>query len=161
MLGETGRILPNRIRIRSDWEGYGPPRIYKDLSPDFQDQVKAEDLVFSKEENKGIYNTHNKWTERTDTGTIVHLIQRNNALSAEVDIGAQVTILRKDLSNGKLITNLIELGDNASAYGNAKRNSDPTVRRPHVALNTCYCGFVPNWQCDRYPCSRRYSHIIH
>jgi hypothetical protein len=101
--------------------------IYRDLNPDFKDQISADDLVYQDGEKKGQYNTKNKWNLHTNTGTIAHLIQRNNALSAEVDIGAQATILRKDLANGKPITNVIELCGKASSYGNAKRNSDPTV----------------------------------
>ena len=94
------------------------------MNPDFAEEIAIKDLL----NDDGSYNPSNKWNSSVTTGTIAHLIQRNNALMAEVDIAAQATILRKDLSYGKLITNIIQLCGDGSAYGNAKRNSDPTVR---------------------------------
>lgn len=90
---------------------------------------------------KYIYLPSNKWNRDVNTGTIAHLIQRYNALSAEVDIAAQATILRQDLSYGKLITNINQLCGDGSSYGNAKRNSDPTVciRTRHCNTKIVFC----------------------
>lgn len=93
------------------------------MNPRFSDQIEAEDLVF----DNGDYNPRNKWNGSTDTGTIAHLIQRNNTLPAEIQIAADATVLRRDASYGRLMTNIIELCGKGSAYGNDKRNSDPVV----------------------------------
>jgi hypothetical protein len=98
--------------------------IYKELNPDFADQIKGDDLV----DEKGVYDIYNKWNGYTDTGTIGHLIQLNNSLSAEIDIAAQATVSRTDLVYGEPITNMITLCGDGSSYGNVSRNSDPTVR---------------------------------
>ncbi|KAI6774352.1 hypothetical protein HG531_001201 [Fusarium graminearum] len=97
--------------------------IYKKLNSDFADQIKGDDLV----DEKGVYDIYNKWNGHTDTGTIAHLIQLNNSLSAEIDIAAQATVSRTDLVYGEPITNMITLCGDASSYGNVSRNSDPTI----------------------------------
>ncbi|CAM1503615.1 Fc.00g012060.m01.CDS01 [Cosmosporella sp. VM-42] len=97
--------------------------IYKQLNPDFADEIEGDDLV----DKNGKYDTFNKWNGLTNTGTIAHLIQINNSLSAEVDIAAQATIARKDLVYGERLTNMITLCGDGSAYGNPSRNSDPTI----------------------------------
>lgn len=73
-----------------------------------------------------VYNPNNYWNQLTTTGTIIHLIQPNNTLGAEIDIAAQATVIRKD-SSGKTITDANQL-ILCSRYGNPGRNSDPTVR---------------------------------
>ncbi|KAH8667813.1 hypothetical protein BGZ61DRAFT_400262 [Ilyonectria robusta] len=97
--------------------------IYKKLNPDFADDIEGDDLV----DDDGVYNVYNKWNGLTNTGTIAHLIQINNSLSAEIDIAAQATVARKDLVYGERITSAITLCGDASAYGNPSRNSDPTI----------------------------------
>ncbi|KAF0332015.1 hypothetical protein GQ607_000031 [Colletotrichum asianum] len=97
--------------------------IYKKLNPDFADEIKGDHLV----DDRGKYNIYNKWNGRTDTGTIAHLIQINNSLSAEIDIAAQATVTRTDLVYGEPITNMITLCGDGSAFGNPGRNSDPTI----------------------------------
>lgn len=97
--------------------------IYKQLNPDFADEISGDDLV----DENGVYTIYNKWNGTTSTGTIAHLIQRNNTLSAEIDIAAQATISRKDLVYNEPLTNMITLCGDGSGYGNASRNSDPTV----------------------------------
>ncbi|KAM5519716.1 uncharacterized protein FRV6_00715 [Fusarium oxysporum] len=97
--------------------------IYKKLNPDFADQIKGDDLV----KEDGTYDIFNKWNGHTNTGTIAHLIQINNSLSAEIDIAAQATVTRTDLVYGEPITNMITLCGDGSSYGNPGRNSDPTI----------------------------------
>ncbi|KAF4493250.1 Hemocyanin, beta-C chain unit D [Fusarium agapanthi] len=94
--------------------------IYKKLNPDFADQIKGDDLV----NEDGTYNKFNKWNGHTDTGTIAHIIQYNNSLSAEIDIAA---VTRTDLVYGETITNMLTLCGDGSSYGNPGRNSDPTI----------------------------------
>ncbi|KAF5551329.1 hypothetical protein FMEXI_3447 [Fusarium mexicanum] len=97
--------------------------IYRKLNPDFADQIQGDDLV----NEDGTYDKFNKWNGHTDTGTIAHLIQYNNSLSAEIDIAAQATVTRTDLVYGETITNMLTLCGDASSYGNPGRNSDPTI----------------------------------
>ena len=93
------------------------------MNPDFKTQIKKSDLFPG-----GEYKRDNKWNSTTTSGTIAHLIQGANTLSAEVDIAAQGTVIRKrDDATGTIITDKIEL-INCSGYGQPKRNSDPTVR---------------------------------
>ena len=72
-----------------------------------------------------VYNPTNWWNDSTKTGSIAHLVQRNNTLSAEIDIAGQATVIRKD-PKGKTVTNEAQL-IKCSQYGNAGRNSDPSV----------------------------------
>ncbi|KAF5366653.1 hypothetical protein D9757_012765 [Collybiopsis confluens] len=55
----------------------------------------------------------------------MHLIQRNNTLSAQVDLGGRATILRVR-DDGQLIIDRDELS-RCSDFGNDRRNSDPTI----------------------------------
>ena len=95
--------------------------LYSTLNSDFANEMNPSDWTNS----DGSYNPNNKWNTSTTTGTIAHLIQPNNTLGAEVDIAAQGTVIRKD-PNGNTITDKTRL-INCSRYGNANRNSDPTV----------------------------------
>ena len=72
-----------------------------------------------------VYNPQNYWNDLTTTGTITHLIHPSNTLSAEIDIAAQSTVIRKNPS-GNVITDP-QLLIHCSKYGNPGRNSDPTV----------------------------------
>ena len=72
-----------------------------------------------------VYHPCNQWNNSTRTGSIAHLIQKNNTLGAEIDIAAQATVIRKDRS-GNIVTNEAQLIA-CSQYGNAGRNSDPAV----------------------------------
>ncbi|GIJ84913.1 hypothetical protein Asppvi_003764 [Aspergillus pseudoviridinutans] len=102
-------------------------RLYQDLNPQFRSQITREDLFTTNamDSERKQYNPTNRWNSSTTSGTIAHLIQRNNTLSAEVDIAAQATVLRKD-SNDKLITNPDQL-IRCSGYGDPDRNSDPHI----------------------------------
>lgn len=100
--------------------------MYKEMNPVFKDEIKLEDIT----DKNGHYKQRNKWNQRINTGTIAHLIQDNNSLSAEIDIAAQATVIRKDLAYGNIITNITQLCGDASGYGSTLRNSDPAVGDP-------------------------------
>jgi hypothetical protein len=82
-------------------------------------KVKVGDLFL----RNGKYNGRNKWNIST-AGGIMHLVQGANTLSAEIDIAARATIIRK--INGRILTTeqeLIECG----GYGDPERHSDPHI----------------------------------
>jgi hypothetical protein len=110
--------------------------MYQSCNPEFASQMKQEDLF----DSNGKYEPYNKWNGvvrsdpnsaddliTTNPGCIMHLAQKNNTLSAEIDIAAQGTVIRKR-DDGTIISDPVELC-NCSAYGNPTRNSDPKVRR--------------------------------
>lgn len=101
--------------------------LYKSLNPDF---IKTDDdvnqiFITDPISKVQVYNPNNVWNNYTTTGTIAHLIHPANTLSAEVDIAAQATVVRKD-GSGNVITDEQQL-INCSQYGNPNRNSDPHV----------------------------------
>ncbi|PPQ95706.1 hypothetical protein CVT25_000785 [Psilocybe cyanescens] len=96
--------------------------LYRKLNPGFD--INSQDL-FHKEGGKLVYNPLNKWNNRTDTGSIMHLIQPANTLGAEIDLGALATVLRKR-ADGTPITDPDELV-RCGKYGNPDRNSDPHI----------------------------------
>jgi hypothetical protein len=69
----------------------------------------------------GVYNRRNKWNMQN----AVHLVQRNNSLSAEINIAAQATVLRKSGAHDP-ITDAIELIE-CSGFGVKERHSDPHI----------------------------------
>ena len=83
--------------------------------------------------NSEVYNPGNQWNLVSTTGTIAHLVRPNNTLSAEIDIGAQAMVIRKD-DQGNVIEDKDDL-NNCSKYGNAGRNSDPSVRHSPVLFS--------------------------
>jgi hypothetical protein len=83
------------------------------------DKVQQQDL-FSAD---GRYNPRNKWNATTVDGAM-HLIQRNNTLSAEIELAAGSTVVR--VIDGELLTGeqeLIRCGE----YGAPERHSDPHI----------------------------------
>ena len=80
-------------------------------------EVKLADLL----EAHGRYSRLNKWN--TKHGAI-HLNQRNNTLSAEINIAAQATILRQQ--NGQVLTDPDAL-IRCAQYGQPGRASDPKI----------------------------------
>jgi len=72
-----------------------------------------------------VYNPRNKWNNNTDTGNIMHLIQPDNKLWDQCDLGGLATVLRKH-EDGTPVTDPIEL-TNCTGFGNIGRNSDPTI----------------------------------
>lgn len=102
--------------------------LYRSLNPDFADQMRESDLYLVNPvptPKVAVYNPTNQWNNSTKTGSIAHLVQINNTLSAEIDIAGQATVIRKD-SKGNTVTNEAQL-IKCSQYGNAGRNSDPAV----------------------------------
>ena len=73
---------------------------------------------------EGVYNPRNKWNNSTSKGAM-HLIQGANTLSAEINLGADATVLR-DNGHGQAITDQRKL-ILCSKYGQAERNSDPLI----------------------------------
>jgi hypothetical protein len=85
------------------------------VSPD----VKMEDLFLT----DGSYNPRNRFNNSTEGGAM-HLIQQNNTLSAEIEIAAAATLIRR--RNGEILTSeadLIACGQ----YGQPERHSDPHI----------------------------------
>ncbi|MFM0670235.1 hypothetical protein [Paraburkholderia sediminicola] len=85
----------------------------------------------------GAYNPFNKFNT---TDGVVHLLQRNNTLPAELDIAAQATLPRVD-SAGNVTTDVVSCthcGSN-EGLGEPGRNSDPTIAQMvnAVAANAC------------------------
>lgn len=75
---------------------------------------------YSLEFKKGDYNIWNKW----NLSHAIHLHQETNFLSAEVNIAASATLLRK--KDDQPITDAHDLIC-CSGYGGPNRNSDPTI----------------------------------
>jgi len=98
-----------------------------DLAPEEEADLFLTSLDDPTDRSKWLYNPTNPYNFRTDTGTIIHLIQPANTLGAEIDIAAQATVIRKD-PQGKIITSSDQL-IKCSKYGNPNRNSDPTVSK--------------------------------
>ena len=70
-----------------------------------------------------VYDTRNRWNNSTTDG-VMHLIQRANTLSAEIELAAGASIVR--LRDGVTLTSeqdLIACG----SYGEPKRHSDPHI----------------------------------
>ncbi|PWW73299.1 hypothetical protein C7212DRAFT_300217 [Tuber magnatum] len=96
-------------------------QLYKDNNPEYASQIKKEDLYIGGTR----YNRQNKWNNSTTTGSIMHLIQSANTLGAEIQLGADATVLRVD-SQGNPIHDYDRL-IRCSRYGGIYRNSDPTI----------------------------------
>ncbi|KAG0137526.1 hypothetical protein HOY82DRAFT_497163 [Tuber indicum] len=97
-------------------------RLYKENNPEYASQIKSDDLYINKSLR---YNRKNKWNNNTTTGSIMHLIQGANTLQAEIQLGADATVLRVD-SQGNPIHDYDRL-IRCSQYGGIYRNSDPTI----------------------------------
>jgi len=100
--------------------------LYNQYNSDITGNLGEADLFLINEATGAkVYNPTNYWNFTSTTGSIAHLIHPSNTLSAEIDIAAQSTVLRKD-KNGRLISDQTKL-TNCSKYGDADRHSDPTV----------------------------------
>lgn len=101
-------------------------RYHEMISPDVQpdDLVAKEDIVAPNGTFalKGQYNPYNKWNT---THGIAHLGAPPNSLTAEIQLGADATVLRHD-SLGRLLVEADPLIC-CAAYGGPDRNSDPTI----------------------------------
>ncbi|HXU44451.1 MAG TPA: hypothetical protein VN783_02925 [Thermoanaerobaculia bacterium] len=102
-------------------------KLYRELvSP----AVQPEDLICQESlvrggfviVKKGDYNPYNKWNT---THGIVHLCSPPNTITAEIQLGADATILRQDPRRRPLVEPDALIC--CSAYGGPDRNSDPTI----------------------------------
>ena len=102
--------------------------LYRELvNADVQlkDLVASEDLISATGEplvTKGSYNPYNKWNT---THGIAHLAAPPNSLTAEIRLGADATVARKD-ARGKVLVEPEALVC-CAGYGGPDRNSDPTI----------------------------------
>ena len=71
----------------------------------------------------GRYDPANEFNAGTRNG-LVHLIQRNNTLGAEIELAAGASIVRR--RNGELVTGVQDLIQ-CSRYGQGERHSDPHI----------------------------------
>ncbi len=71
----------------------------------------------------GRYNPRNRWNNSTTEGAM-HLIQRNNTLTAEIELAAGASLTRN--RGGVPITDTQELIE-CGAYGQPERHSDPHI----------------------------------
>ncbi len=127
--GRTGKLF--RFRGDPDYA----TQLYRDLTG--QD-VRRRQLAFP----DGSYNRFNRWNS---THGIVHLSNFPNSISAEIQLAAESTILRRrhaDHDDGAyaarhdhatLVTNADELIC-SGGFGEADRNSDPTIGATANAL---------------------------
>lgn len=115
------------------------------VSPD----VTMSDLFSA----SGKYLRENRWNDGTD-GPIMHLIQANNTLGAEIKLASDGAITRE--INGRVLTGERELIECAE-YGAKERHSDPHIgsqvnalarQDAHVSLanpvGLCIAGFTPS-----------------
>lgn len=103
---------------------------HKHVSPEvkYEDLICPEDLIDTAAPNgpkvvyqKGSYNPYNRWNTRDG---IMHLCQPDNSLSAEIQLGADATVLRE--RDGRMVTDPNELMC-CAGYGGPMRTSDPTI----------------------------------
>ncbi|MCA1626223.1 MAG: hypothetical protein LC778_21005, partial [Acidobacteria bacterium] len=85
------------------------------VSPD----VRLEDLFAP----NGVYIARNQWNDSAVNG-VMHLIQRNNTLSAEIELAAGASVVREIV--GRVLTNEDEL-IRCGLYGGFERHSDPHI----------------------------------
>jgi len=95
-----------------------PARVLELYKTHVSPTVKQADLFAG-----GQYNPRNRWNNSTTNGAM-HLIQRSNTLSAEIELAAAATLVR--LKNGAPITEAQALIACAQ-YGEPQRHSDPHI----------------------------------
>lgn len=81
--------------------------------------VEARDLF----DARGRYEPRNRWNNNTQTGAM-HLIQRNNTLSAEIELAGGSSVVRA--IDGRVLDNEQEL-IRCGQYGDTERHSDPHI----------------------------------
>lgn len=110
--------------------------LYREL---VSEDVRADDLVSHEDiaavdgtvfVKKGDYNPYNKWNT---THGIMHLCSPPNTLVAEIELGADATIIRRD-DRGLTVVEPDALIC-CAAYGGPDRNSDPTIGATVNALS--------------------------
>ncbi|GAB1206309.1 hypothetical protein APSETT445_004994 [Aspergillus pseudonomiae] len=103
-------------------------KLMRDLNSGFASQMSDTDFFLTDPMTKSeVCNPGNQWNLVNTTGTIAHLVRPNNTLSAEIDIGAQATVIRKD-DHGNVIEDKDDL-IKCSKYSNGVQvgNSDPNI----------------------------------
>jgi hypothetical protein len=120
---QTDKIV--RITFTSEGPEYwyflassNPQKVVELYKQHISPNVQSSDLFI-----QGKYNPRNKWNNSTANGAM-HLIQRNNTLTAEIELAAGASIVRR--KNGQLVTDQQELIE-CGAYGAPERNSDPHI----------------------------------
>jgi hypothetical protein len=81
--------------------------------------VQLSDLFLA----NGRYNPRNNWNNSSTNG-VMHLIQTNNSLGAEIELAGGSSVVRS--INGQLLTGERELID-CGKYGGRERHSDPRI----------------------------------
>jgi hypothetical protein len=118
------------------WEVYfqlknGPNAMLKQYKKFVGPGVRLKDLIAPRDIEapgrihlaiKGQYNIYNKWNT---THGIVHLCAPPNSLSAEIQLGADASILRRNSTDRLLVEP--EALICCAGYGGPNRNSDPTI----------------------------------
>ena len=107
--------------------------LYQELiSPQvrYEDLICAVDLIDHSDPRnpyvvypKGAYNPYNRWNT---TDGIMHLTQPANSLVAEIQLGADATVLRTSGRDGRIVSDPDALICCAE-YGGLNRCSDPTI----------------------------------
>jgi hypothetical protein len=107
---------------------YNPDLLLKLYQKYVGNQVKREDLFSAtiqkdNEFQPNYYIRKNKWNSNTTTG-IMHLVQDNNSLGAEIELAGGSSVVRQ--INGRVLTGQQEL-IKCGRYGGEQRNSDPFI----------------------------------
>lgn len=105
------------------WEFLGkhnPELVLKLNQEHVSPNVKKEDLFIN-----GSYSPKNKWNNSTTDG-IMHLIQPNNTLQAEIELAAGASVVRRKSANEPILENQQELIQ-CGRFGAENRNSDPFI----------------------------------
>jgi hypothetical protein len=95
------------------------PKVVELYQQHVNPKVQPQDL----QDARGNYDPHNKWNNSAQRGAM-HLIQRNNTLSAEIELAAGASNVR--VINGQILTGEREL-IKCARYGEVERHSDPTI----------------------------------
>lgn len=110
--------VPEYWQELAAWQPDTVLELYREHNPGYD--IKQEDLF----DANGNYFRKNKWNNST-TGSIMHLIQRNNNLAAAVFLAADATVHRID-HNSQPVTAMDAL-IRCSQFGAPSRNSDPFI----------------------------------
>jgi hypothetical protein len=120
---QTGKIV--KVTFTSEGPEYwqflaaiNPEKIVELYRQHVAPEVKREDLF-----SNGVYNDRNRWNNSSENGAM-HLIQRNNTLSAEIELAAASTIVRR--RDGVILTSEQDL-IGCGRYGQPERHSDPHI----------------------------------
>jgi hypothetical protein len=133
-----GDTLPGLFVSDPKYPMIGDPDLLVELyreyvSPEvqYEDLICAEDLIDYTDPGapsviyaKGTYNPYNRWNT---TDGIMHLTEPANSLGAEINLGADATVLHTRASAGGRPISDPDALIACAAYGGLNRNSDPTI----------------------------------